>query len=157
MSVFPGTSEAAAAPLAVGERIGVFNFNIRKFAYDHLCDSVATLDRIRLLSGIEHYYSNLSAVTGINRPRRVQNCESMFESEPASWSDLCLESGGNFHENPGRDNMRFSWFQLHLDSGFQIESRIVVVCLGRSQIICPLEHFYFHSHFFTHNRNPFYF
>ena len=52
MSVFPGTSEAAAAPLAVGERIGVFNFHIRNFAYDHLRDSVATLDRIRLLSGI---------------------------------------------------------------------------------------------------------
>ena len=44
MSVFPGTSEAAAAPLAVGERIGVFYFHIRKFAYDHLRDPVTTFD-----------------------------------------------------------------------------------------------------------------
>src|SRR5271156_6276635 len=94
--------EAAAAARTWLKLNDLDQFGLRHGSDYELGDSVAGMNRDRLGPQIHKQYFNFTAIVGVDRPRRIDQRETLFERSSAARPHLSLEARRDFKRDSGR-------------------------------------------------------
>lgn len=100
---------------------------------DHkLGDAVAALDVKRFaFVRVDHYDRHLAAITGIDKPRRVYERNSMSRCETASWQNKSSVPTGDGYGDAGGNQRSLAGLEYVVNAARQIQPRIARVLVSR--------------------------
>ena len=91
-------SKATCSSFCVVEYVNLLNISVFVLCDDHLADTFSRFDGLRLVAEVDEYDAYLSAVVSVDGAWGVEDCQSAFEGQSASWSNLRFISDGQFEE-----------------------------------------------------------
>jgi hypothetical protein len=128
-------SRAAEPPFAARRVLQIIYVRQRYFfdPLDHkLGDAVATFDvKGFALIGVDHYDRHLSAITGINKPRRVHKRNSMARRESASWQNESSVSPWDGDGYSSGDQSSLAGLEHIVNAAGQVQTCITLVLVSR--------------------------
>src|SRR5437588_7664410 len=123
--------EAANAPLALRQLLGLDQLELRDLQDDELGDPHSGLDDESLRPvGVEQDNADLTAVAGIDQPWRVDDGDPVPGGKPGAWLDESGVSVRNRDRQTGANNGPLPGPELHALAGGQVEARVTRIGAG---------------------------
>ena len=81
----PGVAKTAGSALANNKFINNLKISMHHGHNDHLCDTLARLDREGLITPVPAGYKYLALVIRIDQTHQVTEYDAVFVTQPGSW------------------------------------------------------------------------
>lgn len=108
---FTRMSKSACSALGFVEFFNLYPFGLLVTGNDHLADAFAMLNLEIFGREVDENYAYFAAIVGIDGAGSIENCNSVFQSKTAAWTNLCFVAFGKFDEKSCRDKFAFHRLQ----------------------------------------------